>query len=114
MQQQAIDDLKRTLLDVFVRAMDRVARLEADDGAPAALGKGGTCLGGSEAVGIVHNRLCREYRHGAGDECVALGVDGGDAGVGFVLGAVDLARFAPLVVAIDIMHLEDSAYGSLG
>jgi hypothetical protein len=37
--QQAVDGLERDLRQVLVRAVDRVARLEADDALPAALGE---------------------------------------------------------------------------
>jgi hypothetical protein len=38
-QQEAVDRLERRLLDVFVRAVYRIPRLEPDDRAPAALGE---------------------------------------------------------------------------
>ena len=37
--EQAVDDLERALLDVLVRPVDRVAGLEPDDGPPAALAR---------------------------------------------------------------------------
>ena len=43
---QAVADLERRLLDVLVRAMNRIARLEADDAPPAALGEQTPRLGG--------------------------------------------------------------------
>ena len=108
MQEQAVHDLERALLDVLVRAVDRVARLEADDGAPAALLELGARLRGRQAVlreVIVRRHF--EYAERAAEEHVALRVDGGDAGVRLVFGAVDLARLEPLVVAELLRDLHD-------
>ena len=50
-QQQAVDDLERGLLEVLVRAVHRVARLEADDALPLALGERAARVGRIERVG---------------------------------------------------------------
>ena len=62
MQHKAIDKFKRTLGDVFVSAMDRIAGLKADDCAPAPFAeeRAGlrwvTMVGGkSNRVGTIHN-----------------------------------------------------------
>ena len=50
MEQQAVANFERRLLDVFVRAMGRVASLKGDDFAPSALGERGARLARLEPV----------------------------------------------------------------
>ena len=99
MQQQAVDGLQRALLDVLVGAVHGVAGLEADDRLPAALGEGGARLlrvaAVLEELGVL---LALEQTDRAAEQHLVLGVDGGDAGVLLLVGAVDEARFVLLVV----------------
>ena len=50
MEQEAVANLERGLLDVFVRAMGRVAGLEGDDFAPSELAERGAGLARVEPV----------------------------------------------------------------
>src|ERR671916_2476805 len=112
-EEQAVHDLQRALLDVLVGAVDGVARLEADDALPALLGKdlaqlarGVVVLGERLRVGVVD-----EEGDLAPDQGVLLAVDGGDAGVLFVRRAEDLAGLPLLVVGELVLdeHLGEDA-----
>ena len=58
-QEQAVHDLQRALLDVLVRAVDRVAGLEPDHALPAPLGERGPGLGRGQAV-LLERRVRRQ------------------------------------------------------
>ena len=65
MEQQAVANFERGLLDVLVRAMGRVAGLEGDDFAPSALAERGARLARLEPVfqkGAARNLLEQHRR----------------------------------------------------
>ena len=114
MQQQAVYDFERALLNVLVRAVDGIPRLEADDSLPAALCEGGPRLRRRQAVlpEVVMLRQ-RDHVHGATQKHIALGVDRRDAGMGLVLRAVDLTRLKSLVVAELLLDLHGRQRGAV-
>jgi hypothetical protein len=107
-QEQPVRDLQGGLGQVLVRAVDRVARLEGDDAAPAALLERLARLGGGEQalrerLLVVGQRLGLDR---AGQAAVPLPVDRGDAGVGVVGCPVDLLRLALDVAVEDLFDGE--------
>ena len=111
----AVDAFEGDLDEVLVGAVDGVARLEADDRAPAALGEGGARLRGGEAVvGEVAVVGQAQRPHGAAEHEVAGGVDGGDAGVGLVGRAVDLLGEAGLVAPVGDLDVDDAEGEAVG
>ena len=93
--EEPVDALERRLGDVLVRAVDRVARLEADDRLPAALGERRARLrpaAGCRARTRRGARAASTTRTGPGEAAVALGEQRRDAGVLGVGRAVDAAR----------------------
>ena len=114
MDEGAVDPFEGDLDEVLVGAVDGVARLEADDRAPAALGEGGARLGGGEAVlGEVPVVGKAQGLDGAAEHEVAGGVERGDARVGLVGGAVDLLGEAGLVAPVDLLDVDDAEGESL-
>jgi len=98
---QAVDDLHRALLKVLVRAVDGVARLEADDGVPVVPFKQRARFGGRKAV------LAKaavgdgpRQRHRPAEQDVAHVERGRDARVRLVVGFEDRDASFPLVVGI--------------
>src|SRR5262249_5718260 len=104
--QQTVDGLERALGQVLVRAVDRVASLEADDALPPALGEYSARIG----------RVERELREGrlrpledgdlASEVERLLRVEAGYAGVVLVGRAKRVPRLALLVVLEDLVDLE--------
>ena len=106
MDEQAVDGFERDLGQVLVRAMDRVARLEADDAAPAALGELGPCLrrilrqlGEGRLRALEHGHAARKVQR-------LLLVQPCDPGMRLVGGAKRLLCLALLVVLVGLLDLE--------
>ena len=103
--EEPVAGLQGGLGQVLVGAVDRVAGLEGDDPLPAALlERPARLLRGQiaahEGVLVVGQGVGLDR---AGDTAVALLVDGGDAGVGVVGGAVDLLGLAAAVALEDLL-----------
>ena len=106
MDEQAVDRLERDLRQVLVRAVDRVARLEADDALPPALRERGAGLG-RVARELGKGRLrAFERRDLAGEVERLLRVEPRDAGVRLVRRAEAPLRLEVLVVLEDLLDLE--------
>jgi hypothetical protein len=87
--------------------VDRVAGLEADDPLPAALGEERPRLT-RILVQFRESRLgALEHRHRAGDVVVRLAVEPRDARMSVVGRTETALRLALLVVAVDLLDLED-------
>ncbi len=106
MKKQSVDDLHRTLLNVFVSAMHRVARLEADDRFPTAAFELDARLHRRKTRRIV---FAREHPDGATDEHVFTLVEHGDARMLLVFGSIDVLRFAQLIVLEYFLNVDDAA-----
>ncbi len=81
-------------------AVDRVARLEANDRAPAALGEGAPA--GGRGVGQIGKQVARRLQQPdlAAEQHRPLPVEPRDAGVGRVGRPIDQLGLAPLVVVV--------------
>ena len=106
MDQEAVDGLERTLGEVLVGPMDRVAGLEADDPFPAALGEGSAGVGRVERE--LGERRLRPLEDGylAGQVERLLRVEPCNARMGLVGGAKRVPGLALLVVLVGLVHLE--------
>src|SRR5438874_7365789 len=104
--QQPVDRFERDLRQIFVRAVDRVARLEAHDTFPATLGKRRARL--SRVERELGERCCGalEDGDGAGEVEGLLLVQARDTGVRGVRRPERLLRLALLVVLEDVFDLE--------
>jgi citrate synthase len=105
----AVDTFEGDLDEVLVRAVDGVARLEAHDGFPAPFGEEGARLGRRQAV--VEEVVVGGEPEGANraaEDQVARGVKRGDARMGLVIGAVDLARLVLLVAPVGLLDVDDA------
>jgi hypothetical protein len=101
--QQAVHDLERALLDVFVGSVDRVPRLEADHRSPSAPVELGARLGGRQSVRhevVVGGQ--RDDFEGARDTAVAGVVERLHARVLEVLGPEDGRRLLRAVALEDL------------
>ena len=115
MDEQAVDGLERDLRQVLVRAVDRVARLEADDALPAALGEDPPRLGGVARELRELGAGALEHGHAAGEVQRLLRVEPRDAGMRVVGRAEAVLRLALLVVLerlLDLEHRERAAASS--
>ena len=115
MDQQSVDAFERHLGNVFVRAMDRVTRLEGDDRLPAAIGERSPRFGRRLAIfGEVVVRHVRDERDRAAEINRPLGAHRGHARV-LILGGGEYAlRFLFLigpVLARDRHRRDDVAVG---
>ena len=109
-EQEAVHDLQRGLLDVLVRAVDGVAGLEADDCPPTPLRERGAGLRRVFAVGtqLRLQILALDDGDRASNEHFVLAVDGGDSGVSLVCCAEDVLGLFLLVVGVDLVHGQDA------
>lgn len=99
MDEQAVGDFEGALGQVFVGAVDGVAGLEGGDGLPAALGKGLPGLGrGKAEFGEFGFVVGVDDVNRTGEAGVALLLRGGDAGVRFIFGAIDVGDFDGLAI----------------
>ena len=106
MDEQAVDSLQRDFGQVLVRAVDRVARLEADDATPPALGERGPRLGGVARELRVRRRHALEDRDTAAEIERLLVVQACDAGM-LGIGRAEAPLGLPLLVVLeDLLHLE--------
>jgi hypothetical protein len=106
-QHEAVRLLERELGEVLVRAVDRVARLEAGDLAPAPLGDRRAQLARREAEARERQVLGqRQHRDAPADERARPGHQVRDAGVGGVVRAVHLARLLERVAREDVLDLD--------
>src|SRR6266566_5170633 len=104
--QQSVDRFERALREVLVRAVDRVAGLEANHALPSTLCENRAGLRRIERK-LRERRPCAlEDRHFAGQIERLLLVEPGDAGVRRVRGPKRVPRLALLVVFEDLVHLE--------
>src|SRR5207253_2474913 len=107
--EQALDQLERAFLDVLVRAVDGVPRLEADHRAPAALGESGARLGGIEAKLLeAGERRPRDQLDAPGEQHLAAPPQVGDAGMARVFGAVDQPRLLAAIPPVLLRELEEA------
>src|SRR5439155_10545336 len=74
-QQQAVHDLQRRLLDVLVSAMDGVSSLETDDRAPTALGERAPGVGGIQGKLGEGRSSATQQPNVAGDDHLTLRVE---------------------------------------
>ena len=109
-EQQAIDDLQRGLLNVLMRAMDGVTGLESDDCAPMSLCERCAGLRRVLAVGaeLLLQILALDDRDGAADQHVVLAIHGRDARVRLFGGAENVLRLNLLIVGVDLIHRQDA------
>ena len=105
-QQQAVADLERRLLDVFVRAMNRIPRLESDDPAPSTLGeeRARRCRIAPEFRKRLVGRT-PQHSDWSGHEHVALFVQARYARVRRIFGPIHAVRLAPFVVRERLRHV---------
>jgi hypothetical protein len=104
--EEAVDGLEGALGQVLVRPVDRVARLEADDALPAALGEEGTCLP-RILVQLGEGRgLPLEHRHGTGQVEAVLAVQPCDTRMLVARRQEAALGLELLVVPEDLLHLE--------
>src|SRR5437660_3319388 len=108
MNEEPVAALERALLQVLVRAMDRISRLEGDDPPPALLGEERARLAGVEPVRAELD-LARpiERRDLAAQVKIALLVHRLDAGMSVLGRTVDLARLALLVRPVLLGEVQD-------
>ena len=106
MDQQAVHGLERRLRQVLVRAVDRVARLEADDALPAALGESSARLGGVACELGELRRGPVEHGHLAGEVLRLLREEPRDTGMGVVGRAESPLRLGLLVVGERVLDVE--------
>ena len=104
--EQPIDDLEGRLRDELVRAVDRVARLEADDPPPATLVEDRARLGRIECEIGKARRLPQEDRHLAREVAAGLRVDARDTRMCLVRGSEALLGLAFGVVLVDLADRE--------
>src|SRR5438045_8231829 len=98
MQIEPIDRLKSTLLNIFMGAMHRIARLKTDHAPPTTLGKERAGL--RRRVAGLRKRLILQIQdtHRATEKHVTLLIDHLDAGMVLVLGTIDLASLELLII----------------
>jgi len=104
--EQAVDRLERDLGQVLVRAVDRVAGLEADHAPPPALGERGACLRGVERELGELGTGALEHRDSTRQVQRLLRVEPGDAGMGVLRRAEALLGLAPAVVLVRLLDVE--------
>ena len=110
MHQQPIHHLQRGLLDVLMRAVNRIARLEAHHRAPAQRLKPFAQLDWREMPRIVGPvRRLAETRHRPAQQHLALRVQGSHAGVVGVGRAVHSPRLGRLVVVESLPNFQFAA-----
>ncbi len=114
MDHEPVADLEGQLGQVLVGAMDRVAGLEAGHAAPAALLQLGpqgprreAPLGEGQVVGQ------RQHGHRSADQRARALQQVRHAGVGRVLGAVDLAGLPQRVALVDLGHVQQAPQPAL-
>src|SRR5262245_17641563 len=105
--EQPVDGLERALRQVLMRAVDRVARLEADDAAPASLLE--RLAGVRRVEGELRERWLGtvEDRDLAGEVEGVLRVEAGDSGMRLVGRAEAALGLALLVVLEGLLDVED-------
>src|SRR5215210_7909708 len=117
-EEQPVYYLEGALLDVLVRAVHGVTRLETDDALPAFLREDLAQTARLVVVGRerLRVRVVHEQRHLAAEEYILLAVDGGDAGVLRARSAEDLGGLALLVVGVAVLddHGREHASRAVG
>ncbi len=110
MQEQALHDLQRALLDILVRAVDGVARLEGNDAAPAVRIEGRARLCRSQLMCWEWARFGRAQQpNRPTQEHIALLVERADTRMRGIVGPIDEARFTRAIVLKALMQLQDGA-----
>src|SRR5579875_3195158 len=109
-QVEAIDRLQRAFLDVFMGAVNRIARLEGDNTLPTTLGEQPTRLRGRVAINSELLRLQGDDTHGATQQHLTLLIQYADTRMGLVFRAIDLTRLKLLVVAILFLDAQHSLW----
>ena len=116
--QQAVYDFQRALGDVFMRPVNRVARLERHDRFPALVGKGRPCL--CSGVRRYFHEFwimpwCQHFEV-TGQAHVALRKHDRHAGMGLLGRAIDLLALFRLVVGVLLLDGQDrqGAVGVVG
>ena len=108
MEEQAVDNLHRALLDVLVRAVDRVPRLKSDDRLPAQpLELGSRRLRVTPVLNEFRMLLAVEDPDTAAEEHLLLGVHGCYTGMGSFCRPVAEARLLFLVVREGFRDVHD-------
>ena len=105
MNQQAVGHLQGALGQIFVRAVDRISRLECGDGLPAALLESFTSFGRRQAIvgkfGLVRGG---DHIDRSREASVALLFDDSHARMGFIFRAIDVGNFQSLIVRIFFLN----------
>ena len=107
-QKQSVDDLESDLLQILMRAVHGVARLEPDHGLPAALTFDRPDLGGGEVELRKAGAGSSERHHLAAEGPAAGVVQCADSGVRIVLGRVNGNRLPSVIGRIRVGDVEDA------